>query len=80
MSTSVTLQGPVEITKFGRETIYPISADTFRQLWRSYQGAMSTAELTDVEMALITEAEVPAGHDYDYEEDVEPQATPGTGR
>jgi hypothetical protein len=41
---------------------------------------MSTAELTDVEMALITEAEVPAGHDYDYEEDVEPQATPGTGR
>jgi PHD/YefM family antitoxin component YafN of YafNO toxin-antitoxin module len=74
------LQEPVQITKYGRETIYLISADTFHQLWQSYQRAMSTVELTDAEMALINEAEVPAEHDYDYQEDVAPQAAPGMTR
>jgi antitoxin StbD len=74
------LQEPVQITKYGRETVYLISADTFHQMWQSYQRAMSTAELTDAEMALINQAEVPAEHDYDYEEDAEPQAGPGMGR
>jgi antitoxin StbD len=72
------LQEPVQITKYGRETVYLISADTFHQMWQSYQRAMSTAELTDAEMALINQAEVPA--EYDYEEDAEPQAGQGTGR
>ena len=49
-------------------------------MWQSYESAMSTAELTDTEMALISQAEVPAEHDYDYEEDAEPQAGPGIGR
>jgi antitoxin StbD len=37
------LQEPVQITKYGRETVYLISADTFHELWRSYQQAKSTA-------------------------------------
>jgi antitoxin StbD len=72
------LQEPVQITKYGRETVYLISADTFHQMWQSYQRAMSTAELTDAEMAALNQAEVPAEHDYDYEEDAE--AGPGMGR
>jgi hypothetical protein len=39
------LQEPVQITKYGRETVYLISADTFHQMWQSYQRAMSTAEI-----------------------------------
>jgi antitoxin StbD len=74
------LQEPVQITKYGRETVYLISADTFHQMWQSYQRAMSTSELTDAEMALLNQAVVPAEHDYDYEEDAEPQAGPGMGR
>lgn len=74
------LQEPVQITKYGRETVYLVSADTFHQLWQSYQRAMSTADLTDEEMDAIREAQVPAEHDYDYEEANEPQSGPGTGR
>jgi antitoxin StbD len=74
------LQEPVRITKYGRETVYLISADTFHELWRSYQQAKSTAELTDEEMEQIRAARTPAEHDYDYEEDPEPTAAPGIGR
>ncbi len=45
---------------------------------QSYQRAMSTAELTNAEMALLNQAEVPAEHDYNYEEDAE--VGPGMGR
>ena len=74
------LQEPVQVTKYGRETVYLVSAETFHKLWQSYQRALATAELTDAEMALINQAEVPAEHDYDYEDDPEPQLSPGMGR
>lgn len=74
------LQEPVQITKYGRETVYLVSADTFHQLWRSYQEAKSTAELTDEEMGQMHSARTPPEHDYDYEEDPEPSAAPGMGR
>jgi antitoxin StbD len=72
------LKEPVQITKYGRETVYLISAETFHQLWASYRRAGSTPELTDAEMALIDEAQVPAEHDYDYDEDPAPDAGPAT--
>jgi antitoxin StbD len=74
------LQEPVQITKYGRETVYLVSADTFHELWQSYQQAKSTAELTDAEMSQIRSARTPAEHDYGYEEDPEPTAGPGMGR
>ena len=74
------LQEPVQITKYGRETVYLVSADTFHQLWQSYQRSMSTTDLTDEEMDLMRAAQTPAEHDYDYEEDVEPRPGPGMGR
>jgi antitoxin StbD len=73
------LKEPVRVTKYGRETVYLISAETFNQLWASYRRAGSTLELTDAEMALMDEAQVPAEHDYDYEEDPAPDAGPATG-
>jgi PHD/YefM family antitoxin component YafN of YafNO toxin-antitoxin module len=63
------LREPVQVTKYGRETVYLISAETFHQLWQSYQRAASTADLTDAEISLINRAKVPAEHDYDYPED-----------
>ena len=63
------LKEPVQITKYGRETVYLISAETFHQLWASYRRAGSTPELTDAEMALMDEAQVPAEHDFDYDGD-----------
>ncbi len=74
------LQEPIQITKYGRETVYLISADTFHQLWQSYQRTASTTELTDEEMALMRAARTPAEHDYDYEEDPEPTTGLGMGR
>ena len=74
------LQEPVQITKYGRETVYLVSADTFHQLWQSCQRSMSTTDLTDEEMDLMRAAQTPAEHDYDYEEDAEPRPGPGMGR
>lgn len=72
------LKEPVQITKYGRETVYLISAETFHQLWASYRRAGSTPELTDAEMALMNEAQVPAEHDYDYDGDPASDAGPAT--
>jgi antitoxin StbD len=72
------LKEPVQITKYGRETVYLISAETFHQLWASYRRAGSTPELTDAEMALMDEAQVPAEHDCHYDEDPAPDAGPAT--
>ena len=74
------LREPVQITKYGRETTYLVSAETFHEMWTSYQQAKSTMELSDAEMAMIRQAQVPAEHDYEYDEEVEPQDAPGMGR
>ena len=59
------LQEPVQVTKYGRETVYIVSADTFREMWQSYRVAKSTTDLTDEEMEQIRAARTPAEHDYD---------------
>jgi len=66
------LKEPVQITKYGRETAYLISAEAFHELWTSFRRAVHTRDLTDREMDMIRNAKVPAEHDYDYAEDEEP--------
>lgn len=74
------LKEPVQVTKYGRETVYLVSAETFHELWASYRRAGSTRDLPDGESARIAQAQVPAEHDYDYSEDLEPSAGSGTRR
>ncbi len=71
------LQEPVQVTKYGRETVYIVAASTFREMWQSFRLAKSTLDLTDSEMAQILAAKTPAEHDYDYEEDHETAPAPG---
>jgi antitoxin StbD len=74
------LQEPVQITKYGRETVYMVSAETFHELWACYRRAGSTRDLSSSDMALLNQAKVPAEHDYDYDEDPEPSSGPGIGQ
>jgi prevent-host-death family protein len=71
------LKEPVQITKYGRETAYLVSAETFHELWASFRRAVFVRDLSDGEMAMIQEARVPSEYDYDYEDDAEP--APGSG-
>jgi len=76
------LKGPVQITKYGRETAYLISAETFNEMWASYRKSIPVGELNDAEMDMIMQAKVPPEHDYEYEDDPEPNETlpPAPGR
>jgi len=55
---------PVRVTKYGRETVYIVSAKTFHELKQSQRDAIASADLTDAELALIEAAEIPAEHRY----------------
>jgi antitoxin StbD len=69
------LKEPVQITKYGRETAYLVSAETFKEMWASYRKVLRVGDLSDAEMGLIMQAKVPAEHDYDYKDDPEPDDT-----
>lgn len=56
---------PVRITEHGRESAYLVSAETFHELWSCYRKAVGVGTLSDAEMALIMEAEVPEAHAYE---------------
>src|SRR5260370_37680534 len=58
------LKEPVQITKYGRETVYLVSAETFHELWASYRRAGSTADLPDRAMARISQSPAPAARDH----------------
>lgn len=58
------LSEPVKVTRYGRESVYIISARTYHELRRSYRRAIGVEELTDEEMALIEAAEVPPDQRY----------------
>jgi len=62
------LAEPVRVTKYGRETVYIVSAKTFHELKQGQRRALAAAELTDAEMAAIEAAEVPAEHRYDVDD------------
>src|SRR5258708_31580931 len=70
------LKEPVQITKYGRETVYLVSAETFHELWASYRRARSTRDLSDREMARIDQAQDPPQPDYDYPEHPQPIRKP----
>jgi len=58
------LTEPVRVTKYGRETVYIVSAKTFRALKQAQREAIASADLTDAEMALLRSSEIPAGRRY----------------
>lgn len=55
---------PVRVTKYGRETVFIVSAQTFHQMKQAQREAITSADLSDDEMALIEAAEIPAEHRY----------------
>lgn len=55
---------PVRVTKYGRETVFIVSAQTFHQMKQAQREAITAADLTDEEMALIEAAEIPPEHRY----------------
>jgi antitoxin StbD len=58
------LSEPVQVTRYGRESVYIVSARTYHELRQSYRRALSASELTEEELALIDAAEVPPEHRY----------------
>lgn len=62
------LTEPVRVTRYGRETVYIVSAKTFHELKQAQRQAIASADLNDVEMVLIEAAEIPAEHRYSLEE------------
>lgn len=58
------LAEPIRVTKYGRETVYIVSAETFHRLKQSERQAIAAVELSDREIAQIEAAEVPAEHRY----------------
>ncbi|MFT8674942.1 MAG: type II toxin-antitoxin system Phd/YefM family antitoxin [Acetobacter sp.] len=53
------LTEPVKVTKYGRETVYIISAQTFHALKQAQREAIAATDLNDHEIALIEAAEIP---------------------
>ena len=58
------LTEPVRVTKYGRETVYIVSAKTFHELKQAQRDAIAAADLSDDELAMIEAAEIPAEHRY----------------
>lgn len=58
------LSEPVRITKYGRETVYIVSAKTYHEMKQAQRHAVAATDLTDAEVQLIEAAEIPAEHRY----------------
>jgi prevent-host-death family protein len=54
----------VRVTKYGRETVYILSAKAFHELKQSQRHALAAADLSAAEMDLISKADVPAEQRY----------------
>ena len=61
------MREPVRVTKYGRETVYIVSAETFHALKQGQRQAVASSELTEQEAALIEAAEIPKAHRYALE-------------
>ncbi|MBS1165578.1 MAG: putative prevent-host-death protein [Proteobacteria bacterium] len=62
------LSEPVRVTKYGRETVFIVSAQTYHEMKRAQREALASVDLTDAELALIEAAEIPAEHRYTQDE------------
>ena len=58
------LSEPVRVTKYGRETVFIVSAKTFHEMKQAQRDAVASADLSDDEMALIDAAEIPSAQRY----------------
>ena len=58
------MREPVRVTKYGRETVFMVSAETFHALKQGQRRAVASSDLTDEEAALIEAAEIPVEHRY----------------
>jgi prevent-host-death family protein len=63
------MREPVRVTKYGRETVYIVSAETFHALKQGHRDAVASADLNDQEAALIAAAKIPAEHRYSLNDD-----------
>lgn len=61
------LTSPVKVTKYGRETVYIVSADTFHEMKQAQRKAIAASDLSDEAMSLIMNAEIPVGEQYTAE-------------
>ncbi|MEA1831212.1 type II toxin-antitoxin system Phd/YefM family antitoxin [Methylobacterium durans] len=59
---------PVQITKHGRESAYLVSAETYNELWACYRRTVGVRDLSEAEMAMIRDAEIPEAHAYEIED------------
>lgn len=62
------LSEPVRVTKYGRETVYIVSAETFHSMKQGRRDAIFSADLTDDEAALIAAAKIPVAHRYSLDD------------
>ncbi len=62
------LSEPVRVTKYGRETVFIVSAQTYHEMKRAQREALASADLTDAELSLIEAAEIPTEHRYTGDE------------
>jgi antitoxin StbD len=58
----------VRVTKYGRETVYIVSAKTFHQLKQGQRQALAVTELSGAEAALIEKAEIPQDERYSVDD------------
>jgi antitoxin StbD len=58
---------PVRVTKYGRETVYIVSAKTFHELKQAKRDSVASKDLTDAEASLIEAAEIPDDQRYSLE-------------
>ena len=61
------LTTPVKVTKYGRETVYIVSADTFHSMKQAQRKTLAASDLSDDMMSLIMNAEIPAEERYSVE-------------
>ncbi|MBP2295400.1 type II toxin-antitoxin system Phd/YefM family antitoxin [Azospirillum rugosum] len=59
---------PVRVTRYGRETVFIVSAETYHAMKQAQRQAIASADLTDEEAALIEAAEIPEEHRYSIDE------------
>jgi hypothetical protein len=62
------LTEPIKVTKYGRETVYIVSAKTYHEMKQAQRDAIEAADLTAAELSLIEAAEIPAEYRYSLEE------------
>lgn len=62
------LKEPVTITHHGRDSLVLVAADEYQRLKSRDRRALHVSELTDAEMKVIAEAEIPAeASSFDHE-------------